>query len=227
MVLATRASRLIRSGAILALVLVALRPTHASAALILGVEPTSPVVLPGGTGSFEVVLLNLGLPVDIATFNYQLQVVDTSLISFTGVTETTGTEPYIFGSNGSGIQGIPGNDGGFSTFTVSDFLSSFVPPDHPFTLDTNGIVSLGLISFSVDAAAAGQVLTIGVSQDINFTFVASTNTPPFTPIGIDFVSSGSVQVVPEPSSILLMIGTGLLTFQHRRKLARAIEVVEA
>lgn len=206
-----------------ALLLALLAPGRARADLFVSVQPAVTSVSAGGSGTFELILSNTGpSAVDIATFNYQLQIAETAPVMFTGVSSATSIQPYIFGVDGFGIGGIVGNDSGFNTLTVSDFLNNFVPPDVPVSLAAGGFASLGLVSFSVDAAAAPQDVAVLINNDIDFTFLAATNTGRIVPIAIDGVSPGTIRItgtsVPEPASLaMLTLGAaGLLATTRAR-----------
>src|SRR5262249_4324977 len=141
--------------------------------LLLTLEPGLINASPGDAGSFEVILTNTSrTSVDIATFNYQLLVAETAPVSLVGVSNATSIEPYIFGGDGFGIAGILGNDGGFNTLTVSDFLNDFVPPASPVSLGAGARASLGLIQFQVDPSATSQDVPVSINNVIDFTFVA-------------------------------------------------------
>jgi hypothetical protein len=200
----------------------------ARAGLVLSLEPSPTSISAGSTGTFEAILTNTGPgDVDIATFNYQLQISDAAPVSFQGVTDATSIEPYIFGALGFGIGGVLGNDAGFNTLTVSDFLNNFVPPDSPVVLASGASASLGLISVAVDPSATTQDVSVLVNNDINFTFVASTNTGMIIPIAIDSVANGMISIkgtaVPEPSTLVMgLTGLFALTAVVRRKRTRGI-----
>jgi hypothetical protein len=218
----------LRAVALAVVVTLTTAAVPARAGLTLSLVPSVTAISPGGTGTFEAILTNTGQDdVDIATFNYQLQIADSAPVSFVGVSDATSIEPYIFGANGFGIGGVLGNDGGFNTLTVSDFLNSFVPPDAPVVLAAGGKASLGLVTVSVDPSATSQDVPVLVNNDLDFTFVASTNTGVIVPIAIDSVENGMISIngsaVPEPSTLVMgLTGLFALTAVLRRKRRRGI-----
>jgi hypothetical protein len=73
---------------------------------------------PGGTGSFDVVLINTSGTGQVSGFSVELSVAANSGVKFTGATGSTTAAPYIFGT----VQSSPLSFGPFPApnFTTSD-----------------------------------------------------------------------------------------------------------
>ncbi len=194
----------------------------AIAALLLSVPARADIVLsiedvtgaPGSTGTFDVLLTNTG-PSDqnIAAFNFELTTADTN-ITFTDVTTSTTTAPYIFPSSFFGPD--------ITTFAIGqsveagDLDSTFVGTD----VASGATYGLGNVSYSIDPGAPnGDAATIDFAAYPQTSLTDSDeNNVSFTP------QSGTITVqtstVPEPSAAIPLAGALLLAislFRQRRQ----------
>src|SRR5277367_3318367 len=172
--------------------------------IVLSIESVSGA--PGSTGTFDVLLTNTGpSSQNILAFNFELTTADTN-ITFTDVTTSTTTAPYIFPNS------LFGPD-----ITLSAAAQSAEASDVEGTFNGTDVASgatygLGSVSFSIDPGATnGEIAEIDISafpdtslSDNNFNNVDFTTTS-----GTITVQTSST-AVPEPSTALPVAGAALL-----------------
>jgi len=177
----------------------------ARADIVLSVESVTGA--PGSSGTFDVLLTNTGTSSqNIAVFNFELTTADTN-ITFTDVTTSTTTAPYIFPSSffGPDITTPPINPG---TVEAGDVDATFAGTD----VAPGAIYGLGNVSFSISSGA-----TNGEIAQIDFAAFPSTSladssgdTVGFTPQSGAITVQTSSTTVPEPSTALPLAGAVLL-----------------
>lgn len=199
------------------LLAVALCPTSAKASFVMSIgnyHQTSPLA-----GTFEVTLSNTdNTTYNVAGFNFQLMLPNSSGVQFTGASTATVAHDYIF--NGTGSATV---DPGFM-FSYDPFPNtSFTASDTEFTYPSIAVApgssfGLGLVSYNISPnAPAGTVPISFVALGTGLSD-ADGNAISFT------TSGGSIQVhpasVPEPSSFL-MLTISTATLAAVRKWTRA------
>jgi hypothetical protein len=182
----------------------------ARANLIMSVIHSS--ASPGGTGSFDVVLIDADAPGSathpVNAFSVELTVPGTSGIKFTAADVNTTAAPYIFGT----LQTPPFT---FDTFPTTDVtVADFDPPGASTPIGPGQEFGLGHLSYSV---APGTPLGL-----VAVSFVAagtSLTDPNGNPIAFSASTDGSISVVPEPSALVLTAigGAALLGCLRRRR----------
>jgi hypothetical protein len=190
------------------------------AALLLSVPARADIVLsiesvtgaPGSTGTFDVLLTNTG-PSDqnIAAFNFELTTADTN-ITFTDVTTSTTTAPYIFPPASS----LFGPD--ITTFAIGQTVEAGDVDD---TLAGTDIASgatygLGNVTYSIDPLASN-----GDIAEIDFAAYPQTSLSDNNLNNVDFTAeSGTITVqtstIPEPSAAFDIILFGAWLISRRR-----------
>ena len=192
-----------------------LSPTiSANAGLLIDIAPNS--AAPGTTGSLEVTLTNTGTDsldeVIVAGFSFEITASGND-VTFSAVTTGTSLFPYIFGANsffGPDILANLSTDK--HTVSASDNYST---GSTGVTLTPGETVSLGLVSYSLSNSTP-----IGL---IPITFSASSATGGSDPSGnditFDLSTTGGINVVPEPSSLVSMLigsfGIGIGVYSRR------------
>src|SRR5580698_10350371 len=140
--------------------------------LILSFEPVS--ASPGSSGdTFDVLLTDSGSPgVSVAGFNFTIQA-SSPAVTFTGVSTSTATAPYIFAGNSLLGPQIAGQV--TPTVTAFDIAAS-----GSTTLNSGDVVGLGQVSFNVSpTVTAGPItlsfVTAGGTADNDLSNSAGTN----------------------------------------------------
>jgi hypothetical protein len=180
---------------VLAAMLVGLPPGAAEAALVL--QANSVTASAGGSGSFDLMLIDTGGTFQVSGFSVELSVAPSSGIKFTGVTAGTTTATYIFGT----LQAPPLSS---ALFPVTDFTASDSSMTAPgfVTLSTIGqMVGLEHVSFSVAAGTLAGPVALSIVGGSNTQILdLNANLLPFSATnGTVTVSSSAV---PEPPSIV-------------------------
>jgi hypothetical protein len=231
--------RPIRSLAITAAAILSLLgvPSSAEAGLVVEFRNVTGGRM-GAPGSFEVVLVSSGQPVDIYGFGIQVDIAGTS-VDFTGATTTT-TAPYLFSIAGSYAYDDPSANplGTISTPPQSILLAdSTVIPAYqtvPYTDPNNSQVTitewaLGLVLFRVpwDVTLGEYALSVNGAASTFTTYGddgqggVNFNNPLFIP----FTSNPSIilVVVPEATPSMLALsglgvaGVGSILSRRRRE----------
>lgn len=204
--------RLALTGTLLAIWAIGANPARAD--LVLSAPDL--VVAPGSSGSFDLILTNIGgaASFDVAAFSVGLSLVGDTGITFTGVTIATIT-PYIFVSSGT-MQ--PGADPLAPGLTPT----SFIAIDSEFQLPGFRTVNLGdffgvaHVEYTVDAGA-----TLG-TRTLQFT-LATDITDNFDDLIPVSTLNGTITVaaaVPEPSTLALAALGGIGLIAARRRIRR-------
>lgn len=199
----------LRIGLLLAALVLGSFPLQAEAGVIIEVEHSTATA--GGTGSFDLVLLNGGGAVDVSGFSFELSVAAGSGVTFTGV-DTNTSAPYLFGT----LQQSPFT---FNTFPTYDFTASdsvWTAPGY-VTLSSPDVVGLEHVSYQVaPGTPAGGVPVSIVIGDNSQLLDANGNPIPFIRENDDIIVTASVTPVPEPSSLLAgLIGVALVIVARR------------
>jgi PEP-CTERM motif len=171
------------------------------------------VAAPGGTGSFNVVLIDTGGTFSVAGFSVELSVPAASDVLFTSVDALTGIPPYIFGS----LQSVPFS---FDTFPTNHFVASDALLTAPgfVTLNPGDVFGLAHVNYSVaPTAVAGSSVTVSLDN-----ILAGTSLSDVAGAPIPFTTqNGTIRIagVPEPSTLVLgaLGGTVLLVSSRRRR----------
>jgi hypothetical protein len=202
---------------VFALALAALSARSASADLV--VTAGSVTVAPGSTGdSIEVTVKNTGSTgVNIGGFAFGLDVSNSNL-TFTDVTTSTTTAPYIFDSH--------------SLFGPSIIITPPPPPlavdasdnystaNSGITLAAGATAGLGHVVFNVAPGAANAVVPV-VLDSFATSFADFGGSPVTVPIDL---TNGSITIgtaVPEPASVVLL-GLGVFGIRGARVFRRRL-----
>lgn len=198
--------------AVLTLALVSLAGP-ARADIILSIESVTGA--PGSSGTFDVLLTNTGpASQNIDAFFLELSTSDTN-ITFTGVTTSTTTQPYIFA--GDSLFGpIIATSGPGQVVDASDVSAS-----SGNDVGLGQEFGIGSVAYSIDPGATnGEIATI------NFDAFPLTSLSDSLGNNVDFTAqSGTITVqststVPEPSTALPLVSALLFgAFLIRRRRA--------
>jgi hypothetical protein len=180
----------------------------ARANMIISLE--SPINANAGTSGngFDVLLTNSGLSaVWIAGFTFELSVSSTDIV-LTNANTATLLHPYIFSGGTSTFGPIITVANTGQDLSASDVYSVF---GSGATLDTGATLGLGHILFDVSATAASQTVPVMFAGS-----PATSLSDPSNDVPIDALSNGQINingvngVVPEPSSLVLLLTAGSL-----------------
>ena len=174
----------------------------ADGGLLIDIAPNS--AQSGATGSLEVTLTNTGTDsldqLLVGGFSFEITAAGTD-VTFSDVTTGMSLYPYIFPAAfsefGPDIVINVSPDG--HTISASDNYFDATSATIGRTLTPGETVSLGLVSYSLSNSTPLGLISI--------TFTASTDVSDPSAINIPVVlsSSGGINVVPEPSSFVLML----------------------
>lgn len=203
--------RLAGAVALAALVL-GLAPSPSRADLTIQVLDSSAPA--GGTGSFDVVLINTDAagttPYSVNSFSVEVSVPGGSGVSFTAADTGTTAAPYIFGT----LQTPPFT---FDTFPTQDVtVSDFAAPGSAMLVNPGDEFGLGHFTYS---------LTAGFTGPVTVTLGGGTSLTDPNANAITFVSGNgtiSTRPVPEPSTLMMAAlgGSMLLGYARRRTRSR-------
>jgi hypothetical protein len=187
----------------------------ARATTIFSIQPTT-FAAPGSTGNaFDVVLTNSGPgSIEVGGFSFEVSVTNPA-ISLTGADFTPIVAPYIFAGN-SFDEDLPIalNSTSGATLDASDTYETALSG---VTLISGESLSLGEVLYNVAAnASAGSfaVSFTGTPSVADANNLADNNG---NAIDVGTFTSGTINIVPEPSSLLLLLaGTAALAGLRRR-----------
>ena len=181
------------------------------AGLILSVQNVSDSS-PSTGDQLEVYLMNSGAPVTVDAFTFGLSMTDPNY-TFTSVTTSTTPDIYIFAGNSVFGPTIS------TTATVDSAIASDLwgGAGNGFTVGTGVTVGLGEVSFDIAPNAAPATVSFVANQ----TSLSDINGSPFS---IDSENSGTIAIVPEPSSVALFGSALILLVLRRRKHRSAPEI---
>ena len=173
----------------------------------LVISPGSPITSAGGTGSFDILLLDTGGTYQVGSFTVEASVAADSGVHFTSVTTETAF-PYIFGTQQS-------NAFSSSTFPNTDFTASdtdLSAPDYT-TVALGTFDALAHVTFAVDPGTSAGVINIYINPQGSSLSDSDGNAIPYT------TGSGTITVTtPEPASFgVLCMGCGAMTMRRRSR----------
>jgi hypothetical protein len=178
----------------------------ARATTTFSIEPSTVNANPGDVGdTFDVVLTNNGPdPITVAAFDFEVSVTDSD-ITLTGADFTPVADPYIFaGDSVDEDLSLPLNLNSGLTLDANDSydLSGGV------TLASGESLSLGEVLFSVSPSAAGGPFTVSFTGTPAVADGNNLSDASGAAINVDNFTGGTIDIssVPEPSSLLLMLG---------------------
>jgi hypothetical protein len=171
-------------------VLLSAAPVQAGSSPYVTFNPTSVNVMPGGTGSIELDLVNSGPTFDLGGFNINIDVSPSAGVTFTGGSANT-TDTYILSGNSFGP--IVTNPNGSNTIELNDLAS----------IDDQSVAAgtWGLAIFTFSVAPGTPLGPILMTIDPATSFVdPNANTIP-----VDITATGTINVssVREPSTLAM------------------------
>jgi hypothetical protein len=180
---------------------------------LLEISIESPINVNAGTAAngFDILLTNVSGPaVSITAFTFEISVASTDVL-LTEANTATLLSPYIFGGNSLFGPNITVTNTG-QDLRASDLYTVF---DSDITLGAGATVGLGHILFDVSAGAASQIVpvTFAVYPATSLADHLSNNVP------INALVNGQIHitgVVPEPSSLVLLLTAGSLIWVGQR-----------
>lgn len=164
----------------------------------------------GGTGSFDIVLQDLGGTFQIGGFSLELSVPGASGITFTAV-DTLTTDAYLFGA----LQSLPFSFDSFPNTTFSASDTDFTAPGY-VTLNPGDLYGLAHVSYSVLAGTPGGAVTVSLLDVGGGT---SLSDDAGNPVSFS-ATNGTItvqSVVPEPSAFALAGVGGALALAFARR----------
>jgi hypothetical protein len=184
-------------------------PARASAVPFVEFNPATVNVTPGGTGTFELDLVNPA-SFNLGGFNINIDVSSSSGVTFpvTGGNANT-SATYILAGNSLGP--IVTNPNGSNTIELNDLAAT--------GSQTVGAGTYGLAVFSFSVAPGTPLGHITVTIDSATSFVDPTGAP----IPVDITGTGTINVVstvvPEPSTLVMagLAATAGLGFWAKRR----------
>lgn len=188
----------------------------ADAGLLMDIAPNS--AAPGTSGTLEVTLTNTGTGnldlIVVGGFSFEITAAGTD-VTFSDVTTATSLYTYIFPGSDSLSESLfgPGslvpmitNNG--QTISASDNFNGSAGK----TLTPGETVSLGLVSYSISSSAPIGVIPITFTS-------ADVSDSSGVDIPVVLSTSGNINVVPEPSSLISMllgsVGIGIGVYRRR------------
>jgi hypothetical protein len=212
-------------AALAALSILALLAHPAQAAVTLIAQDSTAQA--GGSGSFEVDLVNTGTtPYQVSGFNFELSLPSDSGVTFTDAEFNTAA-PYIF--SGNSFDEANGLTLAISSLPTTDLLAGdSVNTKNSFTTVSPGdTFGLGNISYNVALGTGLGPVTVSFENNFNSTFLADgngdNNTIPFTTQNGTILVTPNISPAPEPSQVgmlaLVGIGLGGLLLSARRRAA--------
>jgi hypothetical protein len=194
----------------------------AHADLVFSTTPTS--ALPGGTGTFEILLTDTdgagSSAYDVGLVNFDLKADSTSGIQFTAA-DTNTTTPYIFyGNSGDITNGFPLSSDSFPTTEVDGGDNTI---GSPTTMNPGDVYGLANITYTVSPGAAlgPAALTF---EDVGGGTVAEQSDEtalPSAAMNSTITVGPANAAVPEASSLALLslalLPLGLLAAKRHRK----------
>ncbi len=211
--LAPRFSRPALAVAAAVLLLAAARPARAG--IVVSVQDVTAQA--GSTGNtLEVDVSNTGsLSVDISAFSFEISVASGSGVTFTGASDNTSLQTYVFSGNSlfGPIITKPGTTPG-TTLDASDIATT-----GSTSLAGGETLGLGLGSFDVTGSTPTGPVTVTLTGYPSTSLTASNTSN----IPIDTLNNGTITItpsaVPEPSSLvsaaLGLLGAGWLVRRRR------------
>jgi hypothetical protein len=189
----------------LALAAVAIGAAPARANLIVQVQNS--VAPAGGTGAFDVSLVNTGdESYNVAGFSVELFVPGGSGVTFTGVDTGTTLFPYIFGT----LQSPPFS---FDPFPNQQFVASDAAAADPFvTVGPGEAFGLAHVTYAVAPGTPLGPVTVSLLDVGGGTSLSDENgeaVPFTTEFGTITVTPSAPSAVPEPASLVLF-GLGVV-----------------
>lgn len=178
----------------------------------------------GGTGTFDVEITNTellgGTSFDVSAFFFELIVPASAGIEFTNA-EIPGTaNPYIFvGDSFAEANGFPLSLDLFpnTSFVALDASDTFAD----VTLNPGDTFALGRVSYQVSATASNGIVPVEFGLFTELSDSALNLVPIDTFQSGQITVGGATPVVPEPTSMLVWIGSMLAVIVARARQRRA------
>jgi len=178
----------------------------------LVVSATNPTTAAGGTGSFDILLINddPSNGVDISSFNTEVGVASNAGLTFTDATDAT-TPGYIFGS----VQNGPlGTISGFS-ITLSDYLASGSQ-----TVGAGATVGLAHVTYTLASSTPAGV-PIAITFSTGGTQIYDAGLSEILPLTLQggTITVTAAATVPEPGTMVLaglVCGMGGVAVSYRK-----------
>jgi hypothetical protein len=189
-------------------------PTRAD---VLAISIQSPLSVKAGDSGdgFDVLLTNVSGPaVSIAAFTFEISTTSTD-ITFTDANTGTLAAPYIFSGNSLfGPDITVANTG--QDLSAGDLFSVFASD---ITLGTGATVALGHILFDVSTKAPTESVgvTLAAFPATSLSDDLLNNIPISTLTGSQVNISGGATIIPEPSSLILLLTAVPLVWCGRRR----------
>lgn len=198
--------------------LLAFAAAPCGASVVVSISPTPVDAGPGASGAFDVVLTNTGSSassINVGSFSFEVTVAGTG-VTFTGADFSTVADPYIFAGESFDVDnGLPLY---FSSVPSQTLDAADSSDSTGTTLAPGTSYSLGLVQFSVASNAAFGAY--GITFTGGNGLANSLTDPSGTPIAIDSLNGGSVDVVPEPASALMTLAGAAIFALIRGKKVR-------
>jgi len=190
----------------------------ARASTIFSIQPSTVAATPGSVGgAFDVVLTNSGpSSITVAGFSFEVSVTNTN-ITLIGADFSPASGAYIFAgdSEDEGLS-IPLNITSGQTLDAND---TYAGSGSGAILAPGQSLALGAVLFEVSPSAAPGLSTVSFTGGAAFNNLSD---PSGNLIAVGSFSSGTTDIVPEPSSLFLTLaGVPVLAGWARRRLAIA------
>lgn len=200
-------------------------PGTAQAGLVFLATPSQ--AAPGGSGWFDIVLLNdsdpeTGPTYQVGGFSVEMTVAGDSGVTLTGASEAT-DDQYIYFDNPSGpTLAWTLVDNGISLSDLSQ-----VGPDYFRSVAPGESVGLARVLYSIDPLLPVTGPLAQIAVEFNAEGTTASGADGITPLAASF-SDGTIESVPEidpatgVSALALVAGVLAMVERHRRGLARAL-----
>jgi len=176
----------------------------ARAGTIFSIQPSTVAATPGSVGNaFDVVLTNSGPgSITVAGFVFEVSVTDTD-ITLTGADFSPAAFPYIFaGHSFYESSSIPLNYTSGQTLDAADVYDIF---GSGVTVASGESLALGEVFFDVSSGAAIGAFLVTFTGTPAVGDANIWSDPLANLISVDSFADGTIETVPEPGSLFLML----------------------